>query len=64
MIIAPFVCNLALATSVTPMNSATYVGTTLCEVETEPYTKRAAPVMFVMNLVVLLVALLFGVLHL
>ncbi|MGT2906673.1 SLC13 family permease [Streptococcus dentiloxodontae] len=63
-IIAPFVCNLALATSVTPMNSSTYVGATLCEIEAEPFTKHAAPIMFVTNLVVIITAWIFGVLHL
>lgn len=62
-IIAPFVCNLALATSVTPMNSSTYVGATLCEIEAEPFTKKAAPIMFVTNAVVVAVAAIFGVLH-
>lgn len=62
-IIAPFVCNLALATSVTPMNSSTYVGATLCEIEAEPFTKKAAPIMFVTNAVVVAVAAISGVLH-
>ncbi|MEX2784613.1 SLC13 family permease [Streptococcus sp. H49] len=62
MVIAPFVCNLALATSVTPMNSSTYVGTTLCEVETNDYTKYAAPIMFVTNILVIATAWIFGVL--
>lgn len=62
-IIAPFVCNLALATSVTPMNSATFVGCSLIEKEVGPYTRHAAPIMFVTNVVVILTALLTGVLH-
>lgn len=61
-VIAPFVCNLALATSVTPMNSATFVGCSLIESEVGPYTRKAAPIMFVTNVVVILTALLFGVL--
>lgn len=63
MIIAPFVCNLALATSVTPMNSATFVGCSLIEKEVGPYTRHAVPIMFVTNIVVILTAALFGVLH-
>ena len=62
-IIAPFVCNLALATSVTPMNSATFVGCSLIEKEVGPYTRQAAPIMFVTNLIVVLTALLTGVLQ-
>ena len=63
MIIAPFVCNLALATSVTPMNSATFVGCSLIEKEVGPYTRHAAPIMFITNAVVILTAILFGVLR-
>lgn len=62
-IIAPFVCNLALATSVTPMNSATFVGCSLIEKEVGPYTRHAAPIMFVTNVVVIVIAWLTGVLH-
>lgn len=61
-IIAPFVCNLALATSVTPMNSATYVGCTLCEVEPEKFCKYGSVIMFISNALVMLVAVLAGVL--
>lgn len=63
MVIAPFVCNLALATSVTPMNSSTYVGTTLCEVEPTGFTRRGAVIMFVTNLIVVITAAIFGVLQ-
>lgn len=61
-IIAPFVCNLALATSVTPMNSATYVGCSLCEVEPEHFCKYGSVIMFISNALVMLVAVLTGVL--
>ncbi|MCD8077285.1 MAG: citrate:H+ symporter [Lachnospiraceae bacterium] len=62
-IIAPFVCNLGLATSVTPMNSATYVGCTLCELDdVNIYCNYAGVIMFFTNLVVVAVALLTGVL--
>lgn len=62
-VIAPFVCNLALATSVTPMNSATFVGCSLIEKEVGSYTRHAAPIMFVTNIIVILTALLTGVLQ-
>ncbi|MGT2949724.1 SLC13 family permease [Streptococcus cuniculi] len=61
-IIAPFVCNLALATSVTPMNSSTYVGATLCEIEVNDFTRYGAKVMMVTNVIVVLTALLCGLL--
>ena len=63
-IIAPFVCNLALATSVTPMNSATYVGCTLCEIDVDHFCKKGGVIMFVTNLVVVITALVTGVLTL
>ncbi len=62
-IIAPFVCNLGLATSVTPMNSATYVGCTLCEIEdVNSYCNWGGVIMFFTNLVVIATALITGVL--
>lgn len=60
-IIAPFVCNLGLATSVTPMNSATYIGCTLCEIEVNHYCNWGGVIMFVTNLIVLVTAILTGV---
>ena len=64
-IIAPFVCNLALATSVTPMNSSTYVGCTLCEVEdVNKFCNWGGVIMFFANLVVVVVAAVTGVLEL
>ncbi len=62
-IIAPFVCNLGLATSVTPMNSATYVGCTLCEIEdVNAYTNWGGVIMFFTNLIVIATALITDVL--
>lgn len=63
-IIAPFVCNLALATSVTPMNSATYVGCTLCEIDVDHYCNRGGVIMFFTNLIVVATAILTGVMKL
>lgn len=60
-IIAPFVCNLGLATSVTPMNSATYIGCTLCDIEVNHFCNWGGVVMFLTNLVVVITALLTGV---
>lgn len=63
-IIAPFVCNLALATSNTPMNSATYVGCTLCDIDVNRHCNKGGVIMFFTNLVVIAVALLTGVMRL
>ena len=62
-IIAPFVCNLGLATSVTPMNSATYVGCTLCDIEVDHFTNWGGVVMFFTNLLVVITAFITGVLR-
>lgn len=63
-IIAPYVCNLALGTSVTPMNSATYIGCTLCDIDPDHYCKWGMCVMSISNALVVLVAVLTGVLKL
>ena len=60
-IIAPFVCNLGLATSATPMNSATYVGCTLCEIDVDHFCNWGGVIMFFTNLVVVATAILTGV---
>lgn len=59
-IIAAFVCNLGLATSVTPMNSATYVGCTLCEIDVDHFCNYGGVIMFFTNLVVMIVAAVAG----
>lgn len=63
-VIAPFVCNLSLATSSTPTNSSTYTGCALTETEVQHYCKKAVPVQTVTNAIVVLTAVLFGVLQL
>lgn len=63
-IIAPFVCNLGLATSVTPMNSSTYVGCTLCDIEPDHFCSWGGVVMFVCNALVVVIAAMAGVLKL
>lgn len=63
-IIAPFVCNLGLATSVTPMNSATYVGCTLCDIDVDHFCNWGGIVMFVSNALVVVIAAVTGVLQL
>lgn len=62
-IIAPFVCLLAFATSVTPFNSATYVGCNLIQIEdVDHFCNRGTRVMSVSIIVTVIVALLTRVL--
>ena len=63
-IIAPFVCNLSLATSSTPTNSSTYTGCALTETDVQRYCKKAVPIQTVTNAIVVLTAVLFHVLKL
>ena len=63
-VIAPFVCNLSLATSSTPTNSSTYTGCALTETEVQHYCRKAVPIQTVTNAVVVLTAVIFGVLQL
>ena len=64
-IIAPFVCNLATATSNTPMNSATYVGCSLIEQEdVKGYCVYAGVIMFLTNLLSVICGVVFGLVHL
>ncbi len=63
-IIAPFVCNIALATSNTPMNSATYVACTLSDIDVNRACNWGGVIMFFTNLVVVATALLTGVMRL
>lgn len=60
-IIAPFVCNLSLATSSTPTNSSTYLGCALTETDVQHFCKKAVPVQTVTNAIVILLALIFGI---
>lgn len=62
--IAPFVCNLSLATSSTPTNSSTYLGCALTETEVDKFCKKAVPIQTVTNAVVVITAIIFGVLQL
>jgi CitMHS family citrate-Mg2+:H+ or citrate-Ca2+:H+ symporter len=60
-IIAPFVCNLTFATSVTPFNSATYVGCNLLKIDdVNHFCNRGVRVMSVSLLITIFVAFLAG----
>ena len=63
-IIAPYVCNLALATGVTPVNSSIYVASPLLETEVDSIVKKGVPIMTLTNILVMILAVLFGVMRL
>lgn len=63
-IIAPYVCNLALATGVTPVNTSIYVAGPLLETEVDSIVKKGVPIMTVTNLLVMVLAVVFGVMRL
>jgi len=62
-VIAPFVCNLAFATSVTPFNSATYVGCNLVQIEdVDHFCNRGQVIMSASLAITVIVAWVTGVL--
>ena len=64
-VIAPFVCQIAFATSCTLMNSATFVGCSLTEQDdVAGYIKYASPIMFISNAISIVICLVFGILKL
>jgi len=63
-IIAPFVCNLALATGFTPVNTSIYVGASLSETKPDEMVKMGVPIMTVTNLIIIVTAIIFRVLPL
>lgn len=63
-IIAPYVCNLCLATGVTPINNSIYVAAPLLDTEVDGIVKKGVPVMTVTNAIVVAIAILVGVLKL
>ncbi|MDF2678029.1 MAG: hypothetical protein K0Q97_2366, partial [Bacillota bacterium] len=63
---APFVTNLALGTSGTPLNTATFVGASLLEIkdeELDSYYNRATVIGTITNLAVIAIGLIFGVIR-
>ncbi|MDD2980242.1 MAG: SLC13 family permease [Hespellia sp.] len=63
-IIAPYVCNLCLATGVTPINNSIYVAAPLLETEVDGIVKKGVPVFTVVNALVVMLAMVFGILKL
>lgn len=62
-VIAPYVCNIALATGVTPVNSSIYVAGPLLETEVDSIVKKGVPIMTVTNILVMILAVVFGILR-
>lgn len=60
-VIAPFVCNMSLATGSSPFTATTHVGVGLLEIDVDEYCKEAVTVQTVTNLLILAVALVTGV---
>lgn len=60
-IVAPFVCNIALATGVTPVNASIYVAGPLLDTEVDSIVKKGVPIMTIVNIVVILLAIVTGI---
>ena len=60
-VIAPFVCNMSLATGSSPFTATTHVGTGLLDLDVNDYCNKSVKVQFVTNIVIILTAVLVGV---
>ena len=60
-VIAPFVCNMSLATGSSPFTATTHVGTSLLDLDVTEYCNRATVIQTVTNLLILGIALVTGV---
>ncbi len=60
-VIAPFVCNMSLATGSSPFTATTHVGTALMDLDMDDYCRQAVPVMEATNILILVIALMTGV---
>lgn len=63
-VIAPYVCNLALATGVTPVNTSIYVAGPLLETDVDGIVKKGVPIMTITNILVIVLAIAVGILKL
>lgn len=59
-VIAPFVCNMSLATGSSPFTAATHVGTGLLDLDVNAYCNKSAKVQFATNIIIILTAVLVG----
>ena len=60
-VIAPFVCNMSLATGSSPFTATTHVGTGLLDLDVSQYCNKATKVQFFTNIIIILTAVLLGV---
>ena len=60
-VIAPFVCNMSLATGSSPFTATTHIGTGLLDMDVNKYCNRSMAVQTVTNIVIILTAILVGV---
>lgn len=59
-VIAPFVCNMTLATGSSPFTATTHVGTSLLDLDINEYCNKAAVIQTVSNIAILALAILVG----
>lgn len=59
-VIAPFVCNMSLATGSSPFTATTHVGTSLLDLDVNEYCNKAAVIQTVSNVAILALAILVG----
>lgn len=62
-VIAPFVCNMTLATGSSPFTPTTHVGTGIMEIDTTEYCNKSAVIQGISNILIIVIALIFGVLR-
>ena len=60
-VLAPFVCNMTLATGSSPFTPTTHVGVGILGLEINDYCKKAVPLQTISNILVILIAIVFGV---
>lgn len=60
-VLAPFVCNMTLATGSSRFTAATHVGVGLLELDIDKYCKKAVVIQSVSNVLVILIAIVFGI---
>ena len=60
-VIAPFVCNMSLATGSSPFTATTHIGTGLLDMDVNKYCNRSMAVQTVTNIVIILTAVIVGV---
>ena len=60
-VIAPFVCNMSLATGSSPFTATTHIGTGLLDMDVNKFCNRSMAVQTVTNIVIILTAVLVGV---